>query len=137
MMRGIYAGGAAVIVTTFLVDALGAEVDYWRAAAWSLTFGAVFVTIFTVLYLFRSNWRSNRIGRIFLAKSVLLSAALWQIVATTWIGQDYPFRNEIRFTIYAVLALAYASMDVALIREQNHDRRDESGPRPRHDVPPL
>lgn len=138
-MRGIYAVGGSIIASTFIIDALGATVDYWRAAAWSLTLGAVFVTIFTILYLLRSNWRSNRIGRIFLAKSVLLSAALWQIVATTWIGQDYPFRNEIRFTIYAVLALAYFTMDIALIREQNLDREGEprTGPRPRTDLPPL
>lgn len=136
-MRWIYAGGISIIVTTFLCDLLGLPVDYWRAAAWSLTFGALFVTIFTVLYITRSNWRSNRIGRIFCAKSVLLTLALWQIVATTWGGQDYPFRNEIRFIIYAMIALAYATMDVALVREQNHDRKDEEGLRPRLDLPPL
>lgn len=136
-MRWIYGGGGAVIVTTFLADMIGLPVDYWRAAAWSLTFGAVFVTIFTALYGTRSNWRSNRIGKIFLAKSVLLTAALWQIVATTWVGQDYPYRNEVRFVIYAVLALAYATMDIALIREQNSDRRlHPDDPRP-HVGPPL
>jgi len=137
-MRWIYGGGISVIVMTFLCDALGLPIDYWRAAAWSLTFAAFFVTVFTVLYITRSNWRSNRIGRIFCAKSVLLTVALWQIVATTWVGQDYPYRNEIRFIIYAMIALAYATMDVALIREQNLDREGEVGAlRPRLDLPPL
>lgn len=136
-MRWIYGGGVAVILVTFLADMIGLPVDYWRAAAWSLTLGAAFVTVFTILYGSRSNWRSNRIGKIFLAKSVLLSAALWQIVATTWIGQDYPYRHEIRFVVYAVLALAYATMDVALIREQNADRALHPDEPRRHSGPPL
>lgn len=136
-MGWIYGGGAAVILVTFLADMIGLPVDYWRAAAWSLTFGAVFVTVFTILYGTRSNWQSNRVGRIFFAKSILLTAALWQIVATTWVGQDYPYRNEVRFVIYAVLALAYATMDVALIREQNADRALHPDEPRRHSGPPL
>lgn len=125
-MRWIYGGGLVVIVTTFLVDLAGLPVDYWRAAAWSLTLGAVFVSFFTVRYGFWSNWRSNRIGKILLTKSVLQTAMLWQIVATTWIGQEYPFRNEIRFVIYAVFALSYITMDVALLREQRKNRDEHA-----------
>lgn len=121
-MRWIYGGGLVIIIATFLVDLIGLPVDYWRAAAWSLTLGAGFVSFFTVRYAFWSNWRSNRIGKILLTKSILQTAMLWQIVATTWIGQDYPYRNEIRFIVYAVFALSYITMDVALLREQRNDR---------------
>lgn len=120
-MRWVYGGGLVIIAATFIADIGGLPVDYWRAAAWSLTLGAGFVSFFTVRYAFWSNWRSNDIGRILLTKSILQTAMLWQIVATTWIGQEYPFRNEIRFVIYAVFALSYITMDVALLRKQRRD----------------
>lgn len=120
-MHRIYGIGVGIIAVTFLAD-VWLVVDYWRAAAWSLTLGAVFITVFTGLYGVRSNWRANRIGKIFFAKSVLLTVTMWQIVATTWVGQDYPYRNQVRFVIYAVFALAYITMDVALWREQSRDR---------------
>lgn len=135
-MHRIYGAGLGIIAVTFLAD-VWLVVDYWRAAAWSLTFGAVFITVFTVLYGFRSNWWSNRIGKIFFAKSILLTVTMWQIVATTWIGQDYLYRNQIRFVIYAVFALAYITMDVALWREQQRDRRDQVEPTRHLGLPPL
>lgn len=135
-MHRVYGAGVGIIVATFLADVWFA-VDYWRAAAWSLTFGAVFITVFTVLYGFRSNWWSNRIGKIFFAKSILLTVTMWQIVATTWIGQDYLYRNQIRFVIYAVFALAYITMDIALWREQQRDRRVKDEPTRHLGLPPL
>lgn len=135
-MRWVYGAGAGVIVATFIAD-IWLTVDYQQAAAWSLTVGAVFITVFTLLYGFRSNWRSNRIGVILFAKSVLLMVTMWQIVASTWIGTEYPYRHQIRFAIYAVFALAYLTMDVALWREQQRDRGEPEEFVPRPGVPPL
>lgn len=117
IMPWIYGGGFLVMLATFVADAW-VHVDYWRAAAWSLTCGAVFVTVFTVLYGSLSNWRSNRIGKILFTKSILFTLMMWQITASTWTGSDYPFRNQIRFVLYAAFALAYATMVVALRQEQ-------------------
>lgn len=135
-MRRIYGVGIAIIVMTFLAD-VWLPIDYWRAAAWSLTLAAVVITVFTVLYGVRSNWRANRIGVIFFAKSVLLTVAMWQIVLTTWVGQDYLYRNQIRFIIYAILALAYVTMDVMLWREQQRDRERREEPTRHLGLPPL
>ncbi|MGB3484035.1 MAG: hypothetical protein WBB07_17695 [Mycobacterium sp.] len=125
-MRWVYGGGLGIILATFLADGIGLPVDYRLAANWSLTFFAVFVTAFTIRYGFWSNWRANRIGVILLAKSVFLSVAVWQIVASTWIGQDYPYRQQIRFIIYAFGALSYLTMVVTLWREQRRDRAELS-----------
>lgn len=123
-MRWVYGGGILVILTTFIAD-IWLPVDYWKAAAWSLTLGAGFVTVFTVRYAFWSNWRANPIGVILFTKSILLTAMMWQIVLSTWWDGDYPYRHPIRFVIYAMFALAYITMDVTLLRQQKRDRQSK------------
>lgn len=120
-MRWIFGGGIAIILVTFLAD-IGLPVDYRLAANWALTVGATFVTAFLVLYAVRSNWRANRIGVILLTKSVFLTAMLWQIVASVWWDQHYPFRQQIRFVLYAMMAISYIAMTASLLREQRRDR---------------
>jgi hypothetical protein len=120
-MRWIYGVGGAVIVFTFLSD-LWWAINYELAANWSLTVLTVCVTVFTVLYAARSNWKANPIGAILLAKSIFLTVTLWQIVASVWVSTEYPFRQQIRFVIYALGALAYITMVVSLWRYQHQDR---------------
>lgn len=81
------------------------------------------VTVFTLVYLFRSPWWRNRVGRIYAMKSVVLSAVLDQIVLSIWWDADYPGRQAIRFTIYALGALVYLPMIWSLVLEQQRDRR--------------
>ncbi|MCV7230651.1 hypothetical protein H7J73_32055 [Mycolicibacterium komossense] len=115
------------------------DVDYQFVANIALLAAAAVESIFTGLYFVRSNWRANRIGRIFMVKCVALAAVLIQAaVSSWWPGTDYPFRHQIRFAIYTVGALAYVSMTVALWREQQLDRdraREEFSLPP--GVPPL
>lgn len=120
-MRWIFGGGIAIILVTFLAD-IGLHVNYELAANWSLTVGALVVTAFLVLYLVRSNWRANRIGVILLTKSVFLTAMLWQIVASVWWDEQYPFRQQIRYVLYAMMAISYIAMTASLLREQRRDR---------------
>lgn len=122
-MRWVYGGGIAIILVTFLAD-ISRTVDYNLAANWSLTGGAMFVTAFTIIYGVRSNWRANHIGVILFTKSVFLTAMLWQIVASAWSESDYPFRQEIRFVLYTMMAFAYITMTISVIREQRRDRRE-------------
>lgn len=122
MMRWIYLCGVLVILFTFFAD-IGWEINYELAANWSLTVGAAMVTVFTVLYATRSNWKANPIGRILLVKSIFLAGMLWQIVASVWIDEAYPFRQQIRFVIYALMAVSYIAMTASLLREQQRDRR--------------
>ena len=122
-MIRLYLTGAALIAATFLADIVF-DIDYRVAANVSLVYMAALVTIFTVLYGWRSRWRVNRIGRVFLAKGVAFSLVLWQIVVATWIDTDYPYRQHIRFIIYSLGAVAYLAMVVTLWAEQRSDRRE-------------
>ena len=122
-MIWLYLVGIAAIAGTFLAD-LWMHIDYRVAANVSLVYMAVFVTSFTTLYAARSNWRVNRIGKVFLVKGIAFSAVLWQIVIATWIDTDYPHRQELRFAIYSIGALAYLAMLVMLVIEQRSDRRE-------------
>jgi hypothetical protein len=81
-------------------------------------------TIFHLLYALRSNWRANRVGKIFFVKTVFLPVMLWQIVLSTWWNEDYPFRQQIRFAIYSLMVVAYLAMVITLWSEQRADRRD-------------
>lgn len=120
-MRWLYGAGVAAIVGTFIAD-IWLTIDYELDANVSLLYLATLVTIFTLLYGFRSNWRSSRVGKVFLIKSVFLAAVLWQIVLSAWWNADYPFRQPIRFILYTAGAWTYASMVVQLLREQKRDR---------------
>jgi len=121
-MMWLYIGGAAAIAATFLAD-LWLDIDYRFAADVSLIHMAVLVTVFTVMYGWRSSWRVNRIGKVFLVKGVAFSMVLWQIVVSVWIDMDYPFRQHIRFAIYSLGAVAYGVMVVTLWLEQRADRK--------------
>lgn len=121
-MRWLYLAGFLAIAGTFIAD-IWLTIDYEFDANVSLIYLAVLVTAFTVLYGLRSNWRANRVGQVFLIKSVFLSLVLVQIVLSSWWDADYPLRQQIRFILYTAGAWTYASMVVALYREQNRDRR--------------
>lgn len=135
-MSWVYWGGALFIVLTFVAD-VWAGVDYRVAANIALLSLALFVSTFTSLYWWRSNWRINRVGRVFLIKGVAFSVVLWQAVLSVWWDADYPFHQQLRFLIYSLGAIAYAAMLVTLWTEQQRDRKGEEVPKPRPDAPPL
>ncbi|MBU8833582.1 putative phage holin [Mycolicibacterium goodii] len=121
-MRWVYAAGLAAIAATFAAD-IWLPVDYRIAANTTIPVLAALVIVFATLYGLRSKWWSNRVGPIMLVKSVLLALVLVQISVSQWWDTDYPFRHQIRFTIYSLGAIAYIAMNVELWREQQHDRR--------------
>lgn len=121
-MIWVYLAGIATIIATFLAD-IWVGIDYRVAANTALVFLAAFVSVFTVMYGVGSNWRANRIGKVFLLKGVAFSVVLWQIVIAVWVDTDCPYRQHLRFVIYALGAVAYAAMVVALWREQRRDRQ--------------
>lgn len=120
-MRWAYLAGIVVIAATFIADTW-LPVDYQLGADLSLIAVAALTTIFVFLYGVRSNWRGNRIGKTLFAKSIVLPFVLWQIVLSVWWDADYPFRNQIRFMIYLLGAVAYITMLVTLWKEQQRDR---------------
>ena len=121
-MRWVYLAGLLTILGIFVSD-VWFTIDYRLGANISLVLAATFVTAFTLLYGVRSLWRSNRIGKIFFTKSVVLAAVLWQIVLASWWDTDYPWRQQIRYVIYTLGAIVYIPMMVSLWREQQRDRR--------------
>lgn len=89
----------------------------------------VVVNVFTLIYLVRSPWRSNHVGRIYAMKSAILSAVLIQITVAVWGSPDFIFRQQIRLAIYTLGALVYLPMICSLVREQQADRRRKSSPK--------
>lgn len=120
---------AVLAILGFIVADIWFDIDYEVAANTAIVVMAAIVTAFAALYALRSKWRSNRIGRIYLTKSLILAAVLWQIVAAVWINTEYPGRQHIRFAIYALGALAYLLMLASLRREQARDRRERDNPK--------
>ena len=102
------------------------EADFQRAANMSLIYLAVLTMIFTIRYAGWSQWYVNRIGRSYLTFKVVMSMVLIQIVVATWWDPDFPYRQQIRFVIYSLGAIAAIPMLRALIREQraDHDIRE-------------
>lgn len=87
---------------------------------------AIVVCLFTAVYFARSWFRKvrNRVGNIYMAKSVFLSIVLVQVSASVLYKSDYWNRDYIRLIVYGIGVLAYIVMLVSLIREQNQDRED-------------
>lgn len=121
-MRWIYLVGAAAVAATIISD-YWFTIDYEIAANVSLIYIAVLTISFTVLYGWRSRWWTNRIGKVYLAKSIILALVLIQAAMSVWWQDDYPGRQIIRFVIYSLGAVAYVPMLVSLWREQNRDRQ--------------
>lgn len=116
-------GLPVIAVSLFLLGDMWWTLDYQLAANIAIAVLAAAVNVFTVLYVTRSNWKANRIGRIFLRKCIFLSLVLNQIVAAVWFDSEYPGRQHVRFAIYALGAIAYIAMVVSLWHEQQKDRK--------------
>ena len=97
---------------------------------------AVVVCLFTALYFARSWYRKkkNRVGNIYMAKSVFLSLVLVQVSASVIYKSDYWNRDYIRLIVYGVGVVAYIVMLVSLWREQNRDRREASELQQKYDT---
>lgn len=121
-MPSVYIVGVISIAVVLVYD-LWFIVDYQLAADIALTALAVVTTAFVILYGVRSNWRANRVGRIFFVKAVVLPMVLWSAIASVWTDYSYPWREHVRFVIYAVAAVAYAAMVILLVQQQRGDRR--------------
>ncbi|WP_187328496.1 hypothetical protein [Rhodococcus sp. WS3] len=89
----------------------------------------VLVTTFTLIYIFRSPWRKNHVGKIYATKSVFLSLVLIQVSVSIWYSPDYFSRQPIRLAIYALGALVYVPMIWSLLREQQADRASRRAPK--------
>jgi hypothetical protein len=120
------------ILGTALSD-LWFDPNYRMLANIALLVMAALVVGFTVLYVSRSRWSSNKIGLIYAVKCGALSMVLVQATVASWWNLDYPFRQQIRFMIYAIGALVYIPMILSLLREQ---KRDREGERDEFELPP-
>lgn len=97
--------------------------DYRVAANVSLVYIALLTAVFTARYAFWSQWWRSRVGPTYLALKVIMTVVLWQIVIATWWETDYTGRQQIRFAIYSLGAVAVLAMIRTLVREQRrvHD----------------
>lgn len=107
--------------------------NYRFAANIALLTMATLVVAFTILYVTRSRWSSNKIGLIYAVKCGALSMVLVQATVASWWNLDYPGRQQIRFMIYAIGALVYVPMILSLLHEQ---KRDRAGERSEFELPP-
>ena len=125
MTRGLrywYGFCGLIVGATFVAD-IWCDVDYRAAADWSLACIAVSSTLFAIRYAGWSKWWTNRIGKVYLAKSIILALVLIQAAVTVWSSGDYPGRDQVRFAIYALGSAALLSMLVTLWQEQRRDRK--------------
>lgn len=124
ILRWAYRIGILLVIGTFASD-IWLDVDYEHLANLALAVAAIGVDGFTGLYGFRSKWKSNRIGGVYLIKCIAMSAFLVQAALSVWWpwwANECPFRQQIRFVIYSSTALVYIPMIITLWREQQHDR---------------
>ncbi|AQT82509.1 hypothetical protein B1R94_02430 [Mycolicibacterium litorale] len=124
-MLWVYGIALLLVFGTVLSD-VWLDIDFQRWANIALLAIAVLVTTFGALYGLRSRWRTNPIGKVFFAKSMVLPLVLWQGAASSWLSTEYPGRQHVRFVIYALGVAVYIPMLISLYREQQRDRDREA-----------
>ena len=88
-MRWLYGLAIAVIGIAVVADAWF-DLNYQLAANIALLVLGALVATFAVLYALRSRWWANRIGKVYLAKTLVLALVLMQIAVASWWDTDYP-----------------------------------------------
>lgn len=121
LLFGLYMAGG-LLIAAFLAADLWFDVDYRLAANISLICVTAAVDAFTIIYAFRSAWYVNRVGRVFLTKSVIFSLFLTEITVAVWWDVYYPGRHHMRYILYAAAAVAYVGMVIVLLQEQRRTR---------------
>lgn len=121
-MKAFYVLAGVALLSSLVAD-VWTEPNYRLAGSIALIFVAALTTVFTILYVGRSRWWANRIGKVYAAKSVALAVVLVQAVVAVWWPGDYPYRYEIRWLVYALGTVVYVPMIVTLLREQRRARR--------------
>ncbi len=121
--RGVAAARFAAVVAATYVSDIWLDIDYGAAADISLACIAAWSTMFAIRYAGWSRWWTNRIGKVYLAKSIILALVLIQAAVSVWWSEDHPGRGPVRFAIYALGSAALVSMLVTLWQEQRRDRR--------------
>lgn len=109
---------AIALIISVPVIHVAVGIDYSVAENVSLIVATALVSVFTIMYSFRSHWWSHRLGRVYWGKCVLMSLMLIEITMAIGWDADYPGREVIRFVIYSATGIAYVAMISALRREQ-------------------
>ena len=120
-MKTLYVLTGLALLVSLLAD-IWTDPNYRLAGSIALIAVAALTTIFTILYVGRSKWWGNRIGKVYAAKSIVLAVVLVQAVIAVWWPGDYPYRWQIRWTVYALGAAVYVPMIATLLREQRRNR---------------
>ncbi len=114
---------AASVGVVLLADIWWLDTDDYRVGAnVSLIYIALLTSVFTARYAFWSQWWNSRVGPTYLTLKLLMTLVLWQIVVATWWDSDYPGRQQIRFAIYSLGAVAVLAMINTLVHEQRRGR---------------
>jgi len=114
---------AASVGVVLLADIWWLDTDDYRVGAnVSLIYIALLTSVFTARYAFWSRWWNSRVGPTYLTLKLLMTLVLWQIVVATWWDTDFPGRQQIRFAIYSLGAVAVLAMINTLVREQRRGR---------------
>lgn len=115
----------ALVAATLVADIWWFDTDDFRVAAnVSLVHIALLTAVFTARYAFWSQWWTSRVGPTYLTLKIIMTVVLWQIVIATWWDTDFPGRQQIRFAIYSLGAVAVMAMIDKLVREQRRDRNE-------------
>lgn len=125
-MIWLYILGVLLTAFTVLAD-VWTDIDYHLAANVSLIYISALVTVFTIRYGFWSNWKANRVGKVVLTKSITFSVVLWLITLQNWWDVDWPGRQQVRFVVYTLGAIAYLGMVVILVQQQTADQHARDG----------
>lgn len=96
------------------------------AAPWgisiAMTAAAVCAWTFVGLYVGRSNWRAEAIGKVMVLTNVFLALVLTQAALSQWTDQDYPYRDQVRIIMYTALAYGIGWKIALLLRAQRDSK---------------
>ena len=80
--------------------------------------------IFITLYGTRSPWLNNELGKALMFQKFGFLLVVIVILLSIFLGQEYPFRQEVRTTVYILVGVALWVDVINLLRYQYRARHE-------------
>jgi hypothetical protein len=87
-----------------------------------VAFAVLPATGFTLVYGLRSPWYRSLLGRALFTHALGMALLIDISVAYKMFGDDYPGRDVVSISVYAVIIAGTWAQFIALLRERRHGR---------------
>lgn len=83
------------------------------------------ITLFVLIYGITSPWYRSMIGRALMVSSTGFALLVDLVLVYQWLGDEYPLRDVVRITVFALVCLGAWLKLIAILTEKLTGRRNQ------------